>query len=291
MDPDRPPQVPLPLPSSAGETEDGRPVREFTPETTPGLRELWGFRPLLKNLTARALKVKYQRSVLGFFWTLLNPLVTVLVLIAVFSFIIRLGLENYWAFLVSGYFVWNFTQQALLTATYVLQEHAGLNRNVSLPSEIPLVAASLAKLTEFGIEMVLVTLALLIFHQGGIPPSLILLPVAVLILFVTVVGLMFPIATVSVLYRDVQHALPIAITTLFYLSPVFYPVSLVPEAFRSVYYLNPFVGVIELFHVILYQGQWPSPALLGATAAVAAGICLVGYTFFSRYRYICVEVV
>jgi ABC-type polysaccharide/polyol phosphate export permease len=234
--------------------------------------------------------VKYQRSVLGFAWTVLNPLVTALVLIAVFSQIIRLGLENYWAFLLSGYFVWNFTQLSLHHASFVMQEHAALVRNVAMPAELPLFSAALSKLIEFSIEIGLVTLALLIFHLGHIPASAVLLPLIVAILFAMVVGLMFPIAVASVLYRDFQHALPVAVTTLFYLSPVFYPVSMVPEGYRSLYSLNPFVGVIELFHVVLYEGQWPSLSLLGSTALAAAAFYLVGFAVFSRFRFTCVEI-
>ena len=86
--------------------------------------EIWSYRDLLRNLVARNLKVKYQRSVLGFLWTLLNPLLTVGVLVMVFTFVVRVQIENYWAFLLSGYFVWNFISQSLNSATFVLAEHA-----------------------------------------------------------------------------------------------------------------------------------------------------------------------
>jgi len=294
MDLDGKPEELLPLLMEALEDPDGKsekPRRVFTPEAQPGLRELWEHRGVVRNLALWNLRVKYQRSVFGFLWTLLNPLVTVMVLIAVFSLIIRLDLDNYWAFLVSGYFVWNFIQQALFNGTYVLEEHAMLSRSVALPSEVPVIAASLAKFAEFLVEIVLVTLALLVFHQGHVNSSILFLPVALVILYVMALGFMFPVATVSVLFKDVKHALPLAITTLFYLSPVFYPVSLVPEAYRTFYYLNPFAGMIQLFHVILYEGQWPSLVLLGSVSLVSALVCVVGYRIFNRYRYICVELV
>ena len=95
------------------------------------------YRGLLKNLVLRDVKVKYQRSVLGFVWTLLNPLFTVLVLWLVFSHVMRIDMPRYWAFLVSGYFVWNCMAQSLNAATRVLDEHASLSRNVVFPERHP----------------------------------------------------------------------------------------------------------------------------------------------------------
>jgi lipopolysaccharide transport system permease protein len=133
-------------------------------------------------------------------------------------------------------------------------------------------------------------IALVAFHHRAIPSSLILFPVIVAIQLIMAIGLMFPLAVFSVLYYDLQHALPIVITSLFYISPVFYPVEMIPEAARPYYYLNPLVGVLELFHVILYEGRWPSLTLLASVSAVALAICACGHAVFKRYKEICVEI-
>ena len=97
----------------------------------------------------RNLKVKYQRSLLGFVWTLVNPLLTVTILVVVFSHVVRIQVPHYWAFLLSGYFVWNFMLQTLNTGTYIFAEHSRLTRSVAFPSEILVFSAAGSRLIEF----------------------------------------------------------------------------------------------------------------------------------------------
>ncbi|MBE0568955.1 MAG: ABC transporter permease [Deltaproteobacteria bacterium] len=256
----------------------------------PVLVELWRFRGLLRSLVVRDLRVKYQRSLLGLVWTLLNPLLTVAILITVFSYIIRIQIPHYWAFLISGFFAWNFIQRTLYHATAILREHASLSRSVYYPLEVLILSASLSKLAEFLIEITIVLLVLLVFHHGGVPPSLVLFPLIVLLQVVLAIGLMFPLAAVAVLYYDVQHALPIVITSLFYISPVFYPVEMIPEGARLVYHLNPVVGLLRLYHVVFYEGGWPSWTLLAGVFVTAAVTCAAGHAIFKRCKESCVEI-
>lgn len=252
--------------------------------------ELWQYRGLLRSLVIRDLKVKYQRSLLGLLWTLLNPLFTVAILVAVFTYVIRIEIVNYWAFLISGFFVWNFLQRTMYHATTILREHASMSRSVYFPSEVLILGASLSKLAEFLVETAIIVLALIVFHHRTIPSSMILFPWIVAIQVVMAAGLMFPLSIVSVLYYDVQHALPIVITSLFYISPVFYPVEMIPEAAKPFYYLNPIVGVLELSHKVLYEGTWPSMTLLASVSVSALAICAAGHAVFRRYKEICVEI-
>lgn len=252
---------------------------------------VWAHRELLRSLVARNLKVKYQRSVLGFLWTLLNPLVTVLILVVVFSHVVRIQVPDYWAFLLSGYFVWNFTIQTLNAGAFVFAEHGRLVRSAAFPTSVLVWGASIARLLEFAAATTFVMLALVFFHHGGVPASFAVVPVLVAIQVVLVTGLTMPIAALSAFYYDVQHALPIALTTLFYVSPVFYPAAMVPEAFRSLYLLNPIAGLITLYHQALYDGVFPSPLLLGGTAAGAALLYLAGHALFDRYATVYAEIV
>src|SRR5688572_26331326 len=255
------------------------------------LRGVWRYRELLRGLVIRNLKVKYQRSLLGFVWTLVNPLLTVAILVVVFSHVVRIPLPHYWAFLLSGYFVWNFVLQTLNTGTYIFAEHSRLTRSVAFPSEILVFGAAGSRLIEFVAELALVLVALVLLHHGRVPESFVLLPVLVLIQLLLVIGLALPIATLSVFYYDVYHALPIALTTLFYLSPVFYPASMVPEAARAFYFLNPMAGLLTLYQDVLYWGRMPSLALLGGVIVATLGIYVIGYAIFRRYAAIFPEIV
>ena len=255
-----------------------------------GLREVWRYRGLFRSLVARDLKIKYQRSPLGFIWTLLNPLLTSLILIAVFTYIIKVQMDHYWAFLLSGYFVWNFIHQVLIQATHLLREHASLRRSIAFPSEILVWSASFSRLFEFVIEINLVMIGLVVFHHQAIPASLLLFPLLIIIQVVLTVGLMYPLSTLSVFFHDISYALPVVIFTLFYISPVFYPMQMIPEVVRPFYFLNPFAGILTLYHDVLYAGQWPSITLLASVAASAIGLCLIGYAIFNRFKHACVEI-
>jgi len=255
----------------------------------PILVELWRFRGLMRSLVIRDIKVKYQRSLLGLLWTFLNPLMTMGILITVFTYVVRIEVVHYWAFLISGFFAWNFIQRTLYHSTTILRENASLSRSVYYPQEVLILGTSFSKLVEFLLEMAIVMIVLAVFHHRSVPSSLVLFPVIVAIQVVMAIGLMFPLAVFSVLYYDLQHALPIVITSLFYITPVFYPVEMIPEAARPYYYLNPFVGVLDLFHVVLYDGVWPSATLLASVSAVALAVCAAGHAVFKRYKEICVE--
>lgn len=255
------------------------------------LAEIWRYRELLRGLIVRNLKVKYQRSMLGFIWTLLNPLLTIAVLTVVFTYFIRIRVEHYWAFVFSGYFVWNFMLQMLSSATYTLAEHAPLRRSVAFPSEVLVLSTAASRLVEFAVEMAIAVLLLAIVHHGSVPASFALLPLLIAIQVLLAIGLAFPIATLSVFYSDVQHAMPILLLMLFYMSPVFYPASMVPDSLRSLYFLNPIAGLLTLYHDALYVGQWPSLRLLGLMLLTSIGLCGLGYAIFNRYKKLFAEIV
>jgi lipopolysaccharide transport system permease protein len=260
-------------------------------EPAPRVRRIWGYRELLRGLIVRNLKVKYQRSLLGFVWTLVNPLMTVTILVVVFSHVVRLQVPQYWAFLLSGYFVWNFMLQTLSTGTWIFAEHSRLTRSVAFPSEILVFSAAGSRLIEFAAEISLILLATIVLHHHGVPSSYALIPLLVLIQVVLAIGLALPIATLSVFYHDVHHALPIALASLFYLSPVFYPASMVPEALQTLYFLNPIAGLLTLYHDVVYAGHWPSGRLLAGTALQAGVAYALGYAIFHRYASVFAEVV
>lgn len=256
----------------------------------PRLLQVWKYRELFRSLVIRNLKVKYQRSLLGFVWTLVNPLLTVTILVVVFSHVVRIQVPDYWAFLLSGYFVWNFMLQTLNTGTYIFAEHSRLTRSVAFPSEILVLGAAASRLLEFCAEIALILIALIALHHHHVPASYAMLPLLILIQLLLAVGLALPIATLSVFYYDVYHALPIALTTLFYLSPVFYPAEMVPEAARPFFFLNPIAGLLTLYHQVVYAGQMPDTSLLLGTGCAAALICLIGYAIFRNYASVFAEI-
>lgn len=268
------------------------PLREhyLSSEQDSAIREIWRFRQLLLSLVVRDLKVKYQRSALGLLWTLLNPLLMVLVFVAVFTSVLRIRVDGFWAFLLSGVFAWQFVSTALNRATTILRGHAALRRSVAFPSVIVIISSLLALLVEFLIEIVIVMIAIFVFYHHAVPLSVVLLPLLILLQFMMAAGMVFALSVISVMFYDVEHAMPAIMRLLFFVTPIMYPVSMIPEHLRGYFYLNPFVGLLELFHITLYEGTWPSWQLLGAVSAASVAIFLIGFWIFQKFEEICVEI-
>lgn len=239
---------------------------------------------LVRNLVARNLKVKYQRSVLGFVWTLLNPLLMAATLTAVFGSIIRMPIENYWAFLLSGFFAWNFIQQTISSGTFVLAQHVSMIKGSRIRSEALVLGTVLARAVEFTIELSLVLVAVVFLHHDTVPMSFVFIPLLILLQIVFALGIVLPIAAISVFFDDVQHSLAPLLLVLFYISPVFYPVSLVAENVRPLYAWNPVARLLQLWHTVVYEGVRPPPGELLVFAGIAFGACALGLLIFARHK-------
>ncbi len=245
---------------------------------------------LVYRLVLRNLHVKYKRSALGFLWTLIHPAIMAGVIIAVFTQIVRIPIEQYWAFLISGFFVWNFLSQCITAGSMVLAEHANLVRSIAVSKELLIVSAVLSRLAEFLLELALVLVILAVFRHGGVPAAYILLPVLIALQTALAVGLALPIAAVSAFYHDVQNALPALLLALFYVSPVFYPATLIPEKVRTVYMINPIAQMMEVYHAVVYGGAFPSLAAFGTLVVSTLVILALGYVFFSKRRDVISEI-
>ena len=265
--------------------------KNFLTGQAEAARSLWRSEELVRGLTARNLRVKYKGSALGFVWVLVSPLLTVTVLATVFTYVVRVPLEHFWAFLLSGYFVWHFVTQTLNSATGVLASHGALSRAAAFPKDAPIIADALSRFVEFAIEFAWVLIVIAILHHGRVPASFAVLPFLMVLQLLMALGAAFAIATLSVFYRDLNHVVPVLVTALFYLTPVFYPISLVPEQLRPVLLLNPFAWLLELFHSAVYWGQMPTAAPLFVGSAAAFGMFALGYGIFHRYAPIFAEIV
>jgi ABC-type polysaccharide/polyol phosphate export permease len=251
----------------------------------------WQYRELFRQLVLRNLKVRYQRSGLGFLWLLVNPSMTVAILVVVFGHIVRLPIPSYWAFLISGYFAWVFFLHTLGTSTYVITEHASMAKSVAVPPDVFVMSAVMSRLIEFVVEMMLVMAVLAVFHHHRLPASFVLVPVLIALLLVMTLGLALPAAALSVFFRDIQHGLPPALQMLMYLSPVFYSSDLVPPVLAPLYALNPLALVLSLFHTVLYAGELPSALHLIQATVLSAVVYLIGYAVFRRQSRLFAEII
>jgi ABC-2 type transport system permease protein len=262
------------------------------------LAELGGSRELLGNLTLRELRGRYKRSVLGWGWSLLNPLTAIAVYWLVFGVFLDIqpptgdpsGLTSYALFLVCGLLPWNFFQTAVESSPETLISNGNLIKKVYFPREILVVSATVSALVTFFVELAVLAVLLLLAGNMVLPWLPVLLLVVVLE-FVLVLGLALLFSVLNVYFRDVKHFVSLALKILFYTVPIVYPVSLVPEhkevagwtiPVRQIYELNPLVPLMESFRDVLYDLRFPDLGNLAYVAVWAVAILGFGWWVFSR---------
>lgn len=261
------------------------------------LAEYRSSRELLNNLTLRELRSKYKRSVLGWTWSLLNPLATMLIFTLVFKFFLRIelppsptGLNSFSLFLLCGLLPWNFFVNGVMASMGSLVGNANLIKKTYFPRELLVIAQVNSWIVSLLIEMALLAVALVLFGNMVLPwlPVAILL-IVLLAMFVT--GLALAFSVLNVYFRDVQHFVSILFQVWFYLTPIVYPLSYVPvraELFghdlpvRSLFHLNPVVDFVEAFRAIFYDLRAPSLRLVAYLVLVSVVSLVFGMWLFSR---------
>ena len=230
---------------------------------------------LLSGLVRKDLKVKYQGSVLGFLWSLANPLLVLVVYTFVFQVVLKSGIPQFGFFLLSGLLIWNAFAGAVGTSTGAVVGNAGLVKKVRFPlSVLPLSAVGFA-LVHFALQMVVLLVAMTVsgytYFAG---PQLLLVIPAIGVALLFTVALSFLVAGLNVRYRDTQHVVEVVLLAGFWLNPIVYSVSLVRSALEPhglfwAYFLNPMAGVVTAMQRALYAQNPPLPG--GGTVLADSG--------------------
>ncbi len=254
-------------------TSNDRPSRLSTAEVGlwERLGDIWRARELLVAFTRTELKVKYKNSVLGFFWSMLNPALYLVVFYVVFQLILGSGIPNFPIFLLSGLLVWNLFSVGVSGATGSVVGNAGLVRKVSFPREILPIASVGAALVHFFLQAIVLFAALAIVRYDVAFAYLPLLPVALLAVLAFAVALGVLLAALNVKLRDTAHFLELALLAWFWLTPIVYPYEVVAEKLGSsiwVYQLNPVMWVVLTFQRAIY-GQVDEPVAHASLSGVA----------------------
>ena len=257
--------------------------------------ELAESRELFVNLTLRELRGKYKRSLLGWTWSLLNPLATMLIFTVVFAFFLKVtpdrgnpsGIHFFAFFLLSGLLPWNFLSNGMSGAMGALIGNSNLIKKVYFPREV-LVASNIASwIVSFLLELGVLALALMVSGHLALPW---LLPTLLLVVIQTafVLGIGLLLAVVNVYFRDVQHFIGILLQIWFYATPIVYPISLVKKALVNhpglftLYKLNPMVRFVNAYRACLYDFRFPAWGDLAYVAASAAIMLAVGVVVFAK---------
>ncbi|MFG1776519.1 ABC transporter permease [Micromonospora sp. NPDC049051] len=265
---------------------------------TSGVAALWAHRTSLRILVRRDLAVKYQQSVLGYLWSLIEPLGMGAIYWFVFGILYsrdtnrHLGdaADSYPLFLLTGIFAWMWTSSALSEATNALTGQARLITTMNVPRQVFPIGRVTGRFAEYAAGLPILFAAAVGYAASGrveLGWSLLALPLAVTVQAVLLIGLALLLSAVNVLMRDVERFMRLIIRVLFYATPIIYPLSLVrdsdlPGWLKAAYELNPLVGVFQLHHAVWYPDEFPDARLLATTVVVSLLVLAAGWWSFRR---------
>lgn len=257
------------------------------------LKELIAYRDLIWNLVVRDLKVRYKSSVLGFLWSLLNPLFMMVVFTVLFTIMLpNNAIEKFPVFVLCALLPWNFFSSSVMGSTLSIVANAHLITRVYFPREVLPISTVLSNLCNFLLALVVLFLMIFLFRVP-LTPWAFLLPLIIGIQLIFTLGVALLLATSNVFYRDTQFMVEVLMLAWFFLTPVFYPIDILPQSqvllgftldiSRLAYILNPMASLIASYRVILYHGAPPAWDFLLRTLVTALGFLGLGYFIFNRY--------
>jgi ABC-2 type transport system permease protein len=247
------------------------------------LLNLLNYQDLIKSLVGRDLKARYKNSVLGYIWTWLDPLLTMLVFVLVFGIILNMRTENFPVYLISGLVPWIFFSQTLTGCVKAITGNAGLIKRVFFPREIFPLTLALSNTINLLFSLIVALALVLIF---GLPLTLkiFLLPIHIFFLLLLALGIGFFFSNMGVFFRDLSHIIPFVIRLWFYLTPIFYVVEgRIPEKYLNIYmFLNPLAVFLALFRSSLMGMDWPDVKYVISCFLTSVVVFIAGYIFFKK---------
>lgn len=248
------------------------------------VKELWDYREMTANLVKRDLKSRYQGSVLGFFWMFLNPLLQLAVYTVVFSTIMKMGIERFYLFMFVAFVPWLFFSTCLSSGTTVIFAQQDVVKKIYFPREVLPLAFTASQFVNMLLSFLVIFAVVAASGVKMNPVALLWLAPVMLIEFVLALGTTLLVSALSVYFRDLEHIMGILSMAWMYLTPVIYPVEMVPEKYVRLLYVNPMTSITVAYRQILYYADVPDAATLLHAAACAGAVFLLGFAVFHRLK-------
>lgn len=274
------------------------------------LRELFRYRDLIVQLVVRDLRVRYKNSVFGFFWSLLNPLLLVATITVIVKYVMGLDIPDYSAYLLVAYLPWMFFSMSLLDASQAVIIHYDLLKKVYFPREVLPISIVISNLIHFLLALGVFFVYLYLYVGSSFQITVLWLPLLIVIQFLLIIGVSLFISCLNVFYEDVKYIVQMLLQVLFYMTPIMYISEMVREALYksdkyhahasqifNLYMLNPLNSLIIAYRKFVLPpytrgGYTDVPydyRYLVIAAVLSLAICILGYRFFNRRKWIFAE--
>lgn len=248
------------------------------------IKEIYDYRHMIYSLVRRDLRGRYKASVLGFLWTFINPLLQLVVYTIVFSVILKSGIDKYYLFLFVALVPWIFFQASISGGSSSIIAQQDLVKKIYFPREvIPIsyvTSCFVNMLFSFIIIFIVVALSGVKLNFIGV----LCLPIIMIVEYIMAIGFALIASAVTVYFRDLEHILGIVTMAWMYLTPIMYPIDMVPENLRKVFAINPMVPIINAYRDVLYYGQIPHLNTLLNGFVLGIISLLVGVLVFGKLK-------
>lgn len=248
------------------------------------LHELWNYRELFYIFAWRDIKVRYKQTIIGIAWAVLQPLLSMVIFSTFFGSFAKIPSNNipYPIFVYSGLLFWNYFSVSLSASSNSLISNEGIIKKIYFPRLLLPLSSTITPIIDFSFAMVIMIGLMIYYHFTPTLFGIILLPVLVLLTFLTASGLGSLLAAINIKYRDVREVLPFFIQSLFFLTPVIYPTTLLPNKFQWILSLNPMSGIIENARSSITGNASINFQTLLISAIIAFLLFLSGIYYFKR---------
>jgi ABC-2 type transport system permease protein len=252
---------------------------------------VWSNRSVLRVLVHRDLTLKYQQSILGYLWSLIEPLSMAVIYWFIFGLLFDTQLVDggsYPMFIISGIFAWAWFNSAINESTLALTSQSRLVTTINLPRQVFPIGKVLGRFAEFLAGVPILLGAAYLFNGEITWRTFVGLPLAVALQFLLLIGISLLLSSVTVMLRDVERFVRLLVRVLFYATPIIYPLNKVyesealPDWAKRVYLADPMVGIFQLYHSAWFPHEWPSTTLLATTALGTFVVLALGIWVFRR---------
>ena len=249
------------------------------------IKTLFKYKDLIVELVRRDLKLKYRRSFLGYLWSVLNPLMIMIVLTIVFTHLLGKGIENFPVYLLTGRMMYDFMKSSTTNAMKSVTGNAALLKKVYVPKYI----FTLAKVTSCMVDMVLSLGALfivMVVTRAKFHPHILLIPIVIVQIYLFCCGHGFFLAQLNVFFRDMEHIYNAVLTAWLYLTPIMYSIDILPSKVLKIAIkgFNPLYYYVAQFRDLVYYGRLPGPRIFFGGWLIALLMLLIGVWSFQRSK-------
>ena len=250
--------------------------------------EMWKTKGILFNFAISDLKIRYRNSILGVFWSLVEPLLMLGVLFVVFSTMFKFEIPNFPIYLLLGIVCYNFFKNGTIFALNSLSNRSTLMTQIYFPRSIPAISSGITAAIMLILELVVLGIFIVVF-QFVTPITILFLPLILALLFILVLGIALPLSVLNVKYKDTEFIWMVIVHAGFFLTPIFYQFDMMPIEVQNVLQFSPMVQIVTMAHHVVLYGILPSVnSILYAVGSISV-ITAVGYLIFRKYQAKIVE--